>query len=96
MQVNEYHVFFKNTLLSYSSYMLVNVNSILSKYGIKYIDLFAMNKTCIRNIINNHNEGPDWRCSSIKELLFLREDHLFSEMNRTEITEILNHISTFR
>ena len=28
--------FFKNTLLSNSSYMLVNVNSILNKYGIKY------------------------------------------------------------
>ena len=88
--------FFKNTLLSNSSYMLVNVNTILNKYDIKYIDLLTMNKTCIRNVINNHNEGPDWRCNSIKELLFLREDHLFSELNMTEINEILNHISIFR
>ena len=76
--------------------MLVNVNTILNKYDIKYIDLLTMNKTCIRNVINNHNEGPDWRCNSIKELLFLREDHLFSELNMTEINEILNHISIFR
>ena len=43
--------FFKNTLLSNSSYMLVNINSILSKYGIKYMDLFSMSKICIKYVL---------------------------------------------
>ena len=88
--------FFKNTLLSNSSYMLVNVNSILKRYDMKYIDLFFMNKNYIRNSIKSYNNGPDWRSSSIKELLSLREGQHVCELNKTEICEILTHISTFR
>ena len=88
--------FFKNTLLSNSSYMLVNINTILSKYDIKYSDLFCMNKTSIKNIIKAYKIDFDWRCSSIKELLSLREGQLISELSLTEINEILTYISTFR
>ena len=49
-----------------------------------------------KNAINNYNKNYDWRCSSLKELLSLREGQQFCEMNMTEINEILTHISTFR
>ena len=88
--------FFKNTLMSNSSYMLVNINSILNRYGIRYNDLFFMNKTCIRNVINSNIDRPDWRCRSIKELLSIREGQQICELNMSEINDILIHIATFR
>ena len=88
--------FFKNTLLSNSSYMLVNINAILDRYDIRYDDLFLMNKTCIRKAINSYINDPDWRCSSIKELLSLREGQQICELDMSEINDILIHIATFR
>ena len=88
--------FFKNTLISNSSYMLVNINSILKKYNIKYSDLFSVNKTSLRNSILNCNERPDWRCNSIKELLSLREGQLHSELHMNDIKDILEYISIYR
>ena len=88
--------FFKNTLISNSSYMLVNINSILKKYNIKYSDLFSVNKTSLRNSILNCNERPDWRCNSIKELLSLRESQLHSELHMNDIKDILEYISIYR
>ena len=72
---NEYiSRFFKNTLVSNSSYSLTNLNIILNRYNIKYIDIFQLNKQCINQIIKDCNTDSDWRCDAVKELLSMREN----------------------
>ena len=61
--------FFKNTLISNSSYILTNVNTILNKFKINYHDLFTLQKAQIKRIFKNCNDEPDWRSNLIKELL---------------------------
>ena len=88
--------FFRNTLISNSSYMLTNLNTIINRYGINYIDLFNLKKTQVKNIIKNYNEDLDWRCKLVKELLCLREHQFFSNLNQDEINDTLYYVSTFR
>ena len=88
--------FFKNTLISNSSYMLVNINSILKRYNMKYIDLFSMDKSDVNRIIKCSILEPDWRCNIIKELLCLRENQNFCNLDQTEVKEMLYYISTYR
>ena len=76
--------------------MLVNINTILDKYNIKYIDLFALNKNEAKKIIKSSISEPDWRCNSIKELLSLRENQIQCKLDQTEVNEMLHYISTFR
>ena len=87
---------FKNTLISKSSYMLQNINIILNELNIKYCDLFLMDKNKLKNIINNKIGKPDWRSDSIKELLSLRENQSFCELEPEEISSLLVFISTDR
>ena len=87
---------YKNVLLSNSSYMLQNINIILKEFGIKYCDIFSMNKIKLKNIINNVVGVPDWRCESIKELLSLRENQFSCELNPGEIASLLEFVSTER
>ena len=61
--------FFKNTLISNSSYMLDNINQILNRYNIKYMDLFSMNIHDVKKFTKSHILEPDWRCNIIKELI---------------------------
>ena len=61
--------FFKNVLLSNSSYMQVNINKILKEFDITYLKLFELNKLELKNIIKNKIEEPDWQCGIIVELL---------------------------
>ena len=88
--------FFENTLTCNSSYMLVNINSILKRYNIKYMDLFSMDKSNVKKIIRNSIPEPDWRCNIIKELLSLRENQIVCNLDQTEINEMLLYISTYR
>ena len=89
-------MFFKNMLLSNTSYMLTNVNKMLKFYDIKYCDIFSLNKNKIRQIIQEKNGMEDWRCNFIKELLCIKEDPSSSILNRIEIDSILNFVSTDR
>ena len=76
--------------------MLVNINTILDKFVIKYIDLFSLNKNDVKKIIKRSASEPDWRCSSLKELLSLRENQIQCELDQTEVNEMLLYISTYR
>ena len=87
---------YKNVLISKSSYMLQNINMILNEFSIKYCDLFDMNKTKLKAIINKKVGEPDWKCKSIKELLSLREKQISSELTPTEIVALLEYVSTER
>ena len=88
--------FFKNTLISNSSYMLTNLNTIIKRYNINYFDLFNLKKTQVKNIIKNYNEELDWRSKFVKELLCMREQQLYSNLNQNEINDILYYVSTYR
>ena len=88
--------FFKNSLLSNSSYMLTNINTILNRHNIKYIDLFSMDKHEVKRKFKNCNVGTDWRCDSVKELLCLREGQSFCILDLTEIKDMLYYVSTYR
>ena len=87
---------FKNVLLSNTSYMLQNINIIINEFGIKYCDIFNMNKNKLKTIINNKVGEPDWRCDTIKELLSLREKQFLSELNPEEVVSLLEFVSTER
>ena len=88
--------FFKNTLLSNSSYMLVNINTILDRFKIKYVDIFSTNSNIVKTILDRSNNNPDWRSNTVIELLSMREEQIGSILNQREIKEILNYISTYR
>ena len=88
--------FFKNTLLSNSSYMLVNINTILDRFQIKYIDIFSTNSNIVKTILDRSNNNPDWRSNTVIELLSMREEQICSISNQREIKEILNYIFTYR
>ena len=88
--------FFKNVLLSTSSHMSTNVNTILQYLNIKSSDLFHLNKGQIKRLFENKSGEPDWRCVFIKELLCIRENQLHVDFNNNEINEILEYVSTFR
>ena len=88
--------FFKNVLLSTSSHMSKNVNTILQFLNVNSSDLFNLNKRQIRQLFENKTDEPDWRCHFIKELLFIREDQHSIDLNNNEIKMILNYVSTYR
>ena len=98
--------FFKNVLISQSSYMQQNINMILHEFNIKYHDLFTMNKNDLKKIIYCKLGNPDWRCCMIMGLLSLKEkqsscefviDHqILSELTPSEVASILEHVSTAR
>ena len=88
--------FFKNTLISSTSYMLTNVNTILNKFNINYHDIFNLKKPQIKGIIKNFNDEPDWRSNLVKELLCMREQQYFSNLDIEDINDMLFLVSTYR
>ena len=88
--------FFKNVLLNNSSSMLTNINSILSELGIRYNQLFSLNKNDISMMINQKNGVADNRCKDVKELLITRELQCFNVLNYRQLTDIINYVSTHR
>ena len=88
--------FFKNTLLSNSSYMLTNINTIIDKYNINYQDLFHISKAKVKKVIKEYNNEYDWRSNIVKDLLSIREGQRFSLLKPTEIKNHLHYITTLR
>ena len=88
--------FFKNVLLSNSSHMSTNVNTILQFLNVNYSDLFNLNKGQIRQLFENKTDEPDWRCNFMKELLFIRENQHSIDLNENEIKMILEYLATYR
>ena len=85
-----------NVLLSNSSHMSTNVNTILQFLNVNYSDLFNLNKGQIRQLFENKTDEPDWRCNFIKELLFIRENQHSIDLNENEINMILEYLATYR
>ena len=91
-----FQIFKKNTLISSTSYMLTNVNTILNKFNINYHDIFNLKKPQIKGIIKNFNDEPDWRSNLVKELLCMREQQYFSNLDIEDINDMLFLVSTDR
>ena len=90
------NTFFKNVLVSNSSVMYRNINTILSKLNIKYKDFLLLNKNSIKKEFRRFNNKPDWRSRMIEELLNIRENQIECDLNQTEVNEILHYVCTFR
>ena len=88
--------FFTNVLVSNSSYMLTNVNTILQKAKIKYSDLFHINKFSLKKVLQKSAPQPDWRSNIIRELMDIRDSQLISNLEKEETNAMLHHISTYR
>ena len=80
--------FFKNTLLSNSSFMLTNINTILNRYHINFQDLFCISKAKVKKVIKNYNDEPDWRSNIVKELLSIREGQIISSLETADVKKI--------
>ena len=88
--------FFTNVLVSNSSYMLTNVNTILQKAEIKYSDLFHINKLSLKKALQKSAPQPDWRSNIVRELMDIRDGQLISNLEKEETNAMLRHISTYR
>ena len=88
--------FFKNVLTSNSSYMLQNINIILKEFNINYIDLFNIEKSKLRTIINCKSGDPDWRSSIIMDLLSIRDNQTSCILSPEEVATLLKDVSTSR
>ena len=87
---------FKNVLISNSSVMLRNLNTILVKHEIKYRDLFMLKKNAMKKKLETNNIVTNWRVHMIEELLNIRENQLVCDLGQNEVKEVLHYLCTFR
>ena len=99
--------FFRNSLVSNSSYVVKNINCILKYLNLGYENLFIdTNKSKVRSLFYKKMGHPDWRISIIKELLDLREGLSFCEfehdsdikdkLSKADINKLLDHVTRSR
>ena len=88
--------FFKNTLLSSTSFMLTNINTIINKYKFDYQDIFNLNKAKVKSVIKNYNDEQGWRSNIIKKLLSIRENPWSSNLDPNEVKDHLLNICIYR
>ncbi|CAL4117868.1 unnamed protein product [Meganyctiphanes norvegica] len=88
--------FFKNTLLANTLYMQVNIYKILERFNVTYHDLFSINKSKLKNILNNLKGEKDWQCNMLDELLSMRDGTVTTDLDLkyNEIKYMLNQVST--
>ena len=84
--------FFKNTLISCSSYMLTNVNSILNHFNIKYYELFNIRKKELKSRICKASNSAPWQIHLIKELLSVQDGQLQCNLAPGEVKMLLNEV----
>ena len=93
---NTVNSFFKNELVSNTSGMLRNINTIQGKLKMKYADFMQLSKQSVRKELEKNEAKVDWGVKIIKELLDIRENQLECSLNPIEVKELLQHISIFR
>ena len=93
---NVVNTFFKNVLVSNSSVMLRNLNTIQNKLKIEYVDLLILKKYEIRKYFETNNTESNWRVNMIKELLNIREQQLVCDLTQNEVKELLQYLCIFR
>ena len=88
--------FYKNVLLSNTSYMTANISKICEHFNINYFDILSLKKCRIKQIMNNIKEVKDWKCDILEELLSMRDNSLIANLNRMEIQTMLDQIACYR
>ena len=86
--------FFKNTLVSCSSFAVTNINTIINKWNMNYHQIFTENKNQIRKSMINSSNPPDWRGLMIKELLHILDGTLNNPLTIIEINKLLSYLCT--
>ena len=84
--------FFKSALLNNFSSSLRNLNMILFKYKINYLDIFAGIKIKLHSTAIN--DDSLWKINILKELLHMRDHHLYDNLERSEILYAVDYICT--
>ena len=82
---------FKNCLLGFDSYFVRNLNIIFEKYDIPYTDIFSRKHF---KLSRRDNSQP-WKPILIKELLFLRDENLYSNLTRADIDLLIYDLCVF-
>ena len=90
--------FFKNVLVANSSHMLTNVSTILKFLNVHHYNILELNKSQVKKIFQSKIEKLDWRCGLIQELLSIKDNQLFIDidMDQQEFKQLLDYISIFR
>ena len=93
--------FFRNTLLSNTSYMKVNINKILEHFNIQYQDIFCLTKGNLKNKLNSLIDNKDWQLNLIEEILDMRDGIMIADfidpdddLKFAEIKHLLDQVST--
>ena len=93
-QDNIVNSFFKNSLLSNTSYMSSNLSRILKNFNLYNFELFSLNKNKLKIRLNERIEEKDWQFNIVEELMYLRESGLETKyLDRAEINTMLNNVS---
>ena len=87
---------FCNVLVSSSSCMLRNINSILDKINMKYYDFLLTNKHELKREFSKTDSDPDWRVNIVEELLNIRDNQIECDLDRNETIMFLKYISIYR
>ena len=89
--------FFKNSLLSNSSYAIMNVNTILRHLKLDYSYVYTeYKKDRLKALFHNNMSKPDWRISMLTELLDINDNLLSCDLNQEEVKTLIDHISRSR
>ena len=88
--------FYKNVLLSNTSYMSANISKIIEHFNINYHDLFNINKNQLKQTLNEKKGVKDWQCNLVEELLTMREHNLEANLDNKEIKFMLENVSCFK
>ena len=85
--------FFKNSLLSNTSYMSTNVQTILRNFNVNYLELFSLNKNKLKTKYNEKIGIKDWQCNIVEELMYVREYYLENNLDKRELCTMLENVS---
>ena len=82
----------KNSLSSYSSYVVRNVNMFLDKFKITLVDLINFNNPSVKRLVLQAQTPLDWRGGLVEELLHARDGVVNLEITNEEINIMLNDV----
>ena len=86
--------FFKNSLLSVSSYLVSNLNIVMDKLGISYHEIFCLRRTDIKKKILQRTEVSTWETVLLSELMEIRDGIRVANLSYEEVDHVINHICT--
>ena len=86
--------FFRNCLLSNTSYTFTNLNKIIGNFNINYLELFDFNKNKLKNKLKEKTGIGDWQYNLLEELMNMKETSLEANLDITELKTLIDYVST--